>query len=38
MIAVFLKELLDNFRDRRVILNTLVIGPLMGPVIFAVMI
>jgi len=38
MIAVFIKELLDNFRDRRVILNTLVIGPLMGPVIFAVMI
>ncbi|WP_376692862.1 ABC transporter permease [Wenzhouxiangella sp. EGI_FJ10409] len=38
MNAVFLKELLDNFRDRRVILNTLVIGPLMGPVIFAVMI
>jgi len=38
MIAVFLKELLDNFRDRRVILNTLIIGPLMGPAIFAVMI
>ncbi|WP_376695586.1 ABC transporter permease [Wenzhouxiangella sp. EGI_FJ10305] len=38
MNAVFFKELLDNFRDRRVILNTLVIGPLMGPVIFAVMI
>lgn len=37
MIAVFLKELLDNFRDRRVILNTLVIGPLIGPVLFAVM-
>ena len=38
MNAVFFKELLDNFRDRRVILNTLVLGPLMGPVIFAVMI
>ncbi|NEZ02616.1 ABC transporter permease [Wenzhouxiangella sp. XN201] len=38
MNAVFLKELLDNFRDRRVILNTLVIGPLLGPVIFTVMI
>jgi sodium transport system permease protein len=38
MIGVFIKELLDNFRDRRVILNTLVLGPLMGPLIFAVMI
>jgi len=34
MMAVYLKELLDNFRDRRVILNTLVLGPLLGPVIF----
>ncbi len=38
MMGVYLKELLDNFRDRRVILNTLILGPLMGPVIFAVMI
>lgn len=38
MMAVFYKELLDNFRDRRVILNTLILGPLLGPVIFAVMI
>lgn len=38
MITVFLKELLDNFRDRRVILNTLVLGPLLGPVLFGVMI
>jgi sodium transport system permease protein len=38
MNAVFIKEMLDNFRDRRVILNTLVLGPLLGPVIFAVMI
>ncbi len=38
MIAVFIKEVLDNFRDRRVIINTLILGPLMGPVIFAVMI
>jgi sodium transport system permease protein len=37
MIAVFLKELLDNFRDRRVVINTLIIGPLFGPVIFGVM-
>jgi sodium transport system permease protein len=38
MLTVFVKELLDNFRDRRVILNTLVLGPLLGPVIFGVMI
>jgi sodium transport system permease protein len=38
MNAVFIKEILDNFRDRRVILNTLILGPLLGPVIFAVMI
>ncbi|MBY6205073.1 ABC transporter permease [Halomonas denitrificans] len=38
MIAVFIKELLDNFRDRRVVLNTLILGPLMGPVIFGLMI
>lgn len=38
MINVFKKELLDNFRDRRVILNTLILGPLMGPVIFGLMI
>jgi len=38
MKAVFTKELLDNFRDRRVIINTLILGPLMGPVIFALMI
>ncbi|MDT8408247.1 MAG: ABC transporter permease [Wenzhouxiangellaceae bacterium] len=37
MIAVFIKEMLDNFRDRRVILNTLIIGPLIGPVIFGLM-
>ncbi|QOC22530.1 ABC transporter permease [Wenzhouxiangella sp. AB-CW3] len=38
MKAVFTKELLDNFRDRRVVINTLILGPLMGPVIFALMI
>jgi len=38
MIAVYYKELLDNFRDRRVIINTLLIGPLIGPVLFAGMI
>jgi sodium transport system permease protein len=38
MNGVFIKEMLDNFRDRRVIINTLLLGPLLGPVIFAVMI
>ena len=38
MIAVFLKEVLDNFRDRRVIINTLILSPLLGPVIFAIVI
>lgn len=38
MMSIFFKELLDNFRDRRVILNTLVVGPLIGPVIFVVLI
>jgi len=38
MITVFFKELLDNFRDRRVILNTLILSPLLGPVLFGVMI
>ncbi|MEN1728537.1 MAG: ABC transporter permease [Pseudomonadota bacterium] len=38
MMAVFLKEMLDNFRDRRVVINTLLIGPLIGPVIFVALI
>jgi sodium transport system permease protein len=38
MLTVFFKELLDNFRDRRVILNTLIVGPLLGPVVFGLMI
>jgi len=38
MIAVFIKELLDNFRDRRVIFNTLLLGPLLGPILFGVII
>jgi len=37
MIIVFLKEILDNFRDRRVVINTLLLSPLLGPVLFAVM-
>ena len=38
MMQVFYKEVLDNLRDRRVIVSTLILGPLLGPVIFAVMI
>lgn len=34
MIAVLLKELLENLRDRRVVLNSLVISPLAAPLIF----
>ncbi len=37
MIAVWFKEVMDNFRDRRVILSTLVFGPLFGPVFLVVM-
>lgn len=32
---VFLKEVLENLRDRRTVLNTLVMGPLLGPLLFA---
>jgi sodium transport system permease protein len=38
MMAVYFKEMLDNFRDRRVVINTLLIGPLIGPVIFVALI
>lgn len=37
MMTVFAKEVLDNFRDRRVLISTLVLGPLLGPVLFAAM-
>ncbi len=33
--AVFLKEVRDNFRDRRTLLSALLMGPLFGPVLFA---
>jgi len=33
--TVFLKEVLDNFRDRRTLLTALVMGPLFGPLLFA---
>ncbi|HEX4854272.1 ABC transporter permease [Arenimonas sp.] len=36
-IVVFLKEARENLRDRKTVLNALVMGPLLGPVFFAIM-
>jgi len=33
--AVFQKEVIDNFRDRRTLLSALLMGPLFGPILFA---
>jgi len=33
--TVFQKEVLDNFRDRRTVLSALILGPIVGPVLFA---
>jgi sodium transport system permease protein len=33
-ITVYLKELRESLRDRRVLLNALLIGPLLGPILF----
>jgi len=35
---VYFKELRECLRDRRVLLNTFVIGPLLGPILFSVLI
>lgn len=35
---VYFKELRESLRDRRVLLNTFVIGPLLGPILFIVLI
>jgi sodium transport system permease protein len=37
MKSVWFKEVKDNLRDRRVVLSTLVFGPLFGPVLLVVM-
>ncbi|MBS0571119.1 MAG: ABC transporter permease [Proteobacteria bacterium] len=37
-ITVFLKEVRENLRDRRTVVNTLVTGPLMAPLIFVLLI
>ena len=36
--TVFLKEIYDNFRDRRTLVSALLMGPLFGPILFAFMI
>ncbi|MDH5454543.1 MAG: ABC transporter permease [Gammaproteobacteria bacterium] len=35
LLTVFLKEVLDNFRDRRTLGSALLMGPIFGPVLFA---
>ena len=35
ILTVFLKEVLDNFRDRRTLGSALLMGPIFGPVLFA---
>ena len=37
-LTVFFKELLDNVRDRRTLASALIMGPIFGPVLFAVVI
>ncbi|HEU0152197.1 MAG TPA: ABC transporter permease [Arenimonas sp.] len=36
-LVVFLKEVKENLRDRKTVVNALVMGPLLGPVFFAIM-
>ena len=36
--VVFLKEVRENLRDRRTVINTLVTGPLMAPLLFVILI
>lgn len=38
VITVFRKEVLDNFRDRRALMSSLVFAPIFGPIMFAVLI
>jgi sodium transport system permease protein len=35
LITVFSKEFVDNFRDRRTLVTALLMGPLLGPILFA---
>lgn len=38
ILVVFLKEVRENLRDRRTVINSLVTGPLMAPLIFVILI
>lgn len=38
ILTVYLKEVVDNFRDRRTLMSALLMGPIFGPVLFAVVI
>jgi sodium transport system permease protein len=35
LVIVFVKEVIDNLRDRRTLLTALILGPIFGPVLFA---
>ncbi len=35
LLTVFVKEVIDNFRDRRTLASALIMGPLFGPMLFA---
>ena len=35
LLTVFLKEIVDNVRDRRTLASALIMGPIFGPVMFA---
>jgi len=35
LLAVFLKEIIDNLRDRRTLASALILGPIFGPILFA---
>jgi len=35
MLVIFMKEVLENLRDRRTITNALIVGPLLGPLLFS---
>ena len=38
LLSVFAKEVVDNFRDRRTLVSALIMGPLFGPMLFALVI
>ena len=35
LLTVFIKEIIDNLRDRRTLASALILGPLFGPMLFA---